>query len=106
MNVTETGDMFHCDCGFSWRRGHSGAHECGDGLRAIIAKQAARMEWLEDMNTLHGTVEMLYVVDGYQLTYTYYDSQIGEPVHGATLAEAIDKAIAAGWKPMTRGGAR
>lgn len=61
-----------------------------------------RIQWLEDMHTLHGVVEMLYVVDGYQLTYMYHDSQIGEPVHGETLSSAIDSAINSGWKPLNR----
>lgn len=84
-----------------------------EGLFGRLAAKAIRerdellaaLEWLESMNTLHGTVEMLYVVDGYQLTYTYHDSQIGEPVHGATLVEAIGNAIAAGWQPLRKGGA-
>lgn len=62
-----------------------------------------RIQWLENMHTLHGAVEILYVVDGYQLTQTYDDSQIGEPVHSENLAGAIDKAIDAGWQPKTRG---
>ncbi|MCH4196697.1 MAG: hypothetical protein LKJ78_10080 [Serratia liquefaciens] len=37
MNITEVGDTFNCDCGFSWTRGFSGSHDCGDGLRRQIA---------------------------------------------------------------------
>lgn len=37
MNITEVGDTFTCDCGFSWKRGFSGSHDCGDGLRRQIA---------------------------------------------------------------------
>ncbi|MFS7159777.1 hypothetical protein AB6825_08040 [Serratia proteamaculans] len=37
MNITEVGDTFNCDCGFSWKRGFSGSHDCGDGLRRQIA---------------------------------------------------------------------
>lgn len=62
------------------------------------------LDWLESMHTLHGAVEILYVVDGYQLTLTYDGAQVGEPVRGATLDEAIDNAIAAGWKPLSKGG--
>lgn len=54
--------------------------------------------WLESMNTLHGTVEILYVVSGYQLTYTYHDRTIAT-MEGETLSEAIDKAMKAGWSP-------
>lgn len=38
MNVIEVGDKFNCDCGFSWKRGQSGLHSCGDGLRKQIAE--------------------------------------------------------------------
>lgn len=55
-----------------------------------------KIEWLESMNTLHNTVEMLYTVDGYLLTHTYDSSPIAT-MHGETLSEAIDKAINAGW---------
>lgn len=37
MNITEVGDTFNCDCGFSWQRGFSGSHDCGVGLRKQIA---------------------------------------------------------------------
>lgn len=56
------------------------------------------IEWLEDMHTLHYCVEILYVVDGYQLQQTRDGSDVGEPVRGETLEKAIDAAIAAGWK--------
>ncbi|AIX48879.1 hypothetical protein PSNIH1_00685 [Pantoea sp. PSNIH1] len=36
MSVIEVGDKFNCDCGFSWKRGQSGSHSCGDGLRKQI----------------------------------------------------------------------
>lgn len=38
MIVKETGDTFNCACGFSWLRGKSGAHDCGDGYRKQIAE--------------------------------------------------------------------
>jgi hypothetical protein len=61
------------------------------------------IEWLEMMHTLHGAVEILYVVDGYQLTRTYDGSEVGKPIHGKSLAIAIDNAIIAGWKPIKNG---
>jgi hypothetical protein len=36
MNITEVGDTFNCDCGFSWKRGFSGSHDCEKGLRRQI----------------------------------------------------------------------
>lgn len=80
--------------------------ECDDGeyvLAVDAITPVARMEWLEDMHTLHGTVEILYVVDGYQLTYMYHDCEIAK-VHGATLNAAIDTAISKGWRPKFRAG--
>ncbi|WP_320744605.1 hypothetical protein [Enterobacter sp. 276E10] len=34
--ITEKDNVFYCDCGFSFERGHSGNHECGDGLRVKL----------------------------------------------------------------------
>lgn len=34
--ITEKDNVFYCDCGFSFERGRSGHHECGDGLRAKL----------------------------------------------------------------------
>lgn len=53
-----------------------------------------RMQWLEDHLTLHKQVELLYVVDGYEVT-TMDDSKPGsERVYrGETLRDAIDAAI-------------
>lgn len=60
-----------------------------------------KIEWLESMHTLHGAVEILYVVSGYQIQRTFDGSDVGEPITAETLAEAIDMAIAAGWEPLT-----
>lgn len=43
MIVKESGDIFVCDCGFSWRRGKSGVHDCGDGYRKQIAELRAKL---------------------------------------------------------------
>lgn len=43
MIVKESGDIFVCDCGFSWRRGKSGAHDCADGYRKQIAELRAKL---------------------------------------------------------------
>ena len=44
MIVNEQGDMFKCDCGFSWRQGHSGSHECAKGLRSQRDEMLAVMQ--------------------------------------------------------------
>lgn len=43
MAITEINGVFHCDCGFSWKRFTSGAHGCGGGLRAKLADMEAKL---------------------------------------------------------------
>ena len=59
------------------------------------------LQWLESMHTLHGSVEILYVVDGYQIQRKFDDSEVGEPIKAQTLEDCIDIAITSGWKPLT-----
>lgn len=40
--INEKNNVFYCDCGFSFQRGHSGAHDCADGLRIKLAESEAR----------------------------------------------------------------
>ncbi|MCU2514317.1 hypothetical protein N8Q62_17825 [Enterobacter hormaechei subsp. steigerwaltii] len=40
--ITEKNNVFYCDCGFSFERGRSGAHDCADGLRNKLVKSEAR----------------------------------------------------------------
>jgi len=40
--ITEKNNVFYCDCGFSFQRGRSGAHDCADGLRNKLAESEAR----------------------------------------------------------------
>ena len=60
-----------------------------------------KIEWLESMHTLHGAVEILYVVPGYQIQRTFDGDELGDPIEAPTLAEAIEIAMSAGWKPLT-----
>lgn len=46
MNIKEIGDVFHCDCGFSWHRGKNGNHNCADGLREKVRQLAAENVYL------------------------------------------------------------
>ena len=41
--ITEKNNVFYCDCGFSWRRGMSGSHNCEDGLRAKLTDMAVQL---------------------------------------------------------------
>lgn len=43
MNATEKDNVFYCDCGFLWRRGMSGSHNCEDGLRAKLTDMAVQL---------------------------------------------------------------
>ena len=50
MNVTQVGNQFKCDCGFTWVEGKSGAHECGEGLRRQIASLEGQRDALAAEN--------------------------------------------------------
>lgn len=58
-----------------------------------MSTDAKRIQWLETVSTLHQHVEILYVVDGYEITLVYDESPIHGPFHGLTLADAIDRAM-------------
>lgn len=53
MNIKEIGNVFHCDCGFSWRRGKNGNHNCADGLREKVRQLAAENMALKNAITDH-----------------------------------------------------
>lgn len=48
--ITEKNNVFYCDCGFSFQRGRSGAHDCADGLRNKLAESEARCSALAAEN--------------------------------------------------------
>lgn len=58
---------------------------------------AARLKWLEDNHTLHKSVEILYIVDGYQVTLMHEDgvTALSPCFEGFDLASAIDVAMQA-----------
>ena len=56
--------------------------------------QKSQIDWLQKVNTLHRQVDILYVVDGYEVTVTWDDNPVSEGFHGETVAEAISKAMA------------
>ena len=53
MNIKEIGNVFHCDCGFSWHRGKNGNHNCADGLREKVRQLAAENMALKSAITDH-----------------------------------------------------
>lgn len=56
-----------------------------------------QLAWLEKMHTLHYSVEILYVVTGYQITQLRDGEETGKSAEGETLEDAINIAIAEGW---------
>lgn len=52
------------------------------------------IDWLERVSTLHQQVEILYVVDGYEVQLTYDGEPIfGQKWRGETLREAFEKTL-------------
>lgn len=51
------------------------------------------LAWVENHTTLHKQVEILYVVDGYQVTITYDSELFLGPWHGETVLLAIQEAM-------------
>lgn len=75
-----------------------------DRIRELEAQQEARirelegdakrLDWLEEKHTLHDSVEILYVVDGYNVDVMIHDgSTCHSSSHGATLRAALDHAM-------------
>lgn len=88
MNVTQTGDMFDCDCGFSWRRGQSGYHHCEDGLRAKIAALSTRNSHLTAQRDA-----LLYAIRPFELAYMTWNGTRAMNQFGTALTpEAFKRA--------------
>lgn len=51
------------------------------------------LEFLESWTTLHYSVEMLYVVDGYTIVITYDGNHKHGPYKGENLREALAEAV-------------
>ncbi|VAG26215.1 Uncharacterised protein [Enterobacter ludwigii] len=69
--ITEKNNVFYCDCGFSFQRGRSGAHDCAEGLRIKLAESEARCAVLaaENAGLKHSmavTLEHVSVTDAEQ----------------------------------------
>lgn len=63
-------------------------------LKEQLKLAADQFAWLQKVSTLHRQVDILYVVDGYEVTVSWDDNPISEAFHGETVAEAISKAMA------------
>ncbi|HIC8926771.1 TPA: ead/Ea22-like family protein [Enterobacter asburiae] len=66
--ITEKNNVFYCDCGFYFQRGHSGSHDCADGLRNKLAESEAKFAALASENAgLNKFItQSCYVFDGEQ----------------------------------------
>ncbi|ENE2000783.1 hypothetical protein ABM424_004869 [Enterobacter hormaechei] len=63
--ITEKNNVFYCDCGFSFQRGRSGAHDCADGLRNKLVEAevrcAALAAELSAVETIHN--DAVFITD-------------------------------------------
>lgn len=66
MNIKEIGDVFHCDCGFSWSRGKNGNHNCANGLREKVRQLAAENVGLKAAHPQPFGPEMMKALDAYE----------------------------------------
>lgn len=65
--------------------------------RVQVAQDSARLDWLESNYGLHREAEITYVVDGFQIEFTYDGNTTdGKCYHGEDLRAAIDAARARG----------
>ena len=110
MNVIEVGDTFNCDCGFSWKRGQSGSHNCGDGLRkqiaelqqkldALAAENAALKDYLKECAVVQG--EGNWTSDANEFVYVpavkwMPPTPATDALRNAVRAEAIEHAAEKG----------
>lgn len=64
-------------------------------LRAELEAVKRQIAWLEEKSTLHTRVDILYVVDGYEVEVMHEDgvTSLSPQFHGATLGDAIDAAM-------------
>lgn len=69
----------------------SAAEQRAEGMEVAL-------DWLETRSTLHTGVEILYVVDGYEVTVMHEDgvTELTAPARGDTLLAAIQSALATG----------
>ncbi|HHT0431614.1 TPA: hypothetical protein ACTW1M_003284 [Raoultella ornithinolytica] len=102
MNIKEIGDVFHCDCGFSWSRGKNGNHNCANGLREKVRQLAAENVGLKKFIQTDCFVGHIEPETFYEEEVTRYVSADGyepeTPVTDRIVAEAeargVEKGIA------------
>ncbi|MCU2521153.1 hypothetical protein N8S40_01210 [Enterobacter hormaechei subsp. steigerwaltii] len=88
--ITEKDNVFYCDCGFSFQRGRSGAHDCADGLRNKLAESEARCAALAAENAglkAKGRELLGEACAVYENLNKMIDPAIGDFIDGQTLHE-------------------
>lgn len=99
MNIKEIGNVFHCDCGFSWHRGKNGNHNCADGLREKVRQLAAENVALKSAITDHSHSVHFCEVCGKDdpcstddVCYALKDTPATDAYLAGIKADAIDEA--------------
>lgn len=94
MNIKEIGDVFHCDCGFSWSRGKNGNHNCANGLREKVRQLAAENVGLKAaINAVNRTAEECEV-NGDELKYVVEPSEFEALIDFMDETPATDRIVA------------
>lgn len=97
MNATEKDNVFYCDCGFSWRRGMSGSHNCEDGLRAKLTDMAVQLANAESKcRELSGVVAENVVMKEFlhsRVDESICDKHVKIPATDAFMSEVRASAI-------------
>lgn len=94
MNIKEIGDVFHCDCGFSWSRGKNGNHNCANGLREKVRQLAAENVGLKAaINAVNRTAEECEV-NGDELKYVVEPSEFEALIDLQDETPATDRIVA------------
>nr|DAH21642.1 MAG TPA: hypothetical protein [Caudoviricetes sp.] len=88
--ITEKNNVFYCDCGFSFQRGRSGAHDCADGLRNKLAESEAKCAALAAENAglkSKGRELLTEACSVYEKFNAIINSEDGDFIDGQTLHE-------------------
>ncbi|HBQ1734916.1 TPA: hypothetical protein L7L57_004684 [Klebsiella pneumoniae] len=100
MNIKEIGNVFHCDCGFSWHRGKNGNHNCADGLREKVRQLAAENMALKNAITDHSHSVHFCEVCGKDdpcstddVCYALKDTPATERIVAAQRSAFVDEAV-------------
>lgn len=94
MNIKEIGDVFHCDCGFSWSRGKNGNHNCANRLREKVRQLAAENVGLKAaINAVNRTAEECEV-NGDELKYVVEPSEFEALIDFLDETPATDRIVA------------